>query len=150
MPSWPQGRGKPLGGRVLKHAVVPALGKSKLNISKEVTEFSRTLVTPLREANSSLKEELRAAHAEGEAKTKRIVDLQAKLAKATTSAHAWHVKAKELETLLQQASASQDWARSISAQSVRSAPQPQGCGSQGSGSQGSHSASPARGLPPEP
>ena len=38
---------------------------------------------------------------DGEAKERRIVDLEAKLAKATTSAHDWHLKAKDLETQLQ-------------------------------------------------
>ena len=107
-------------------AVVAGLGKSKLNISKEVTEFSRTLVTSWGQGNSSLKEELKAAHAEGEAKAKRILDLEAKLAKATTTAHEWHVQAKELETLLQKAKGNEHWARTIVAQSVRCAPQPQG------------------------
>ena len=35
-------------------AVVAGLGKSRLNIYKEVTEFSQSSVTLLREANSSL------------------------------------------------------------------------------------------------
>ena len=126
------------------------VAKSRLNISKEVIEFSRTSVTSLREANSSLKEELKAAHAEGEAKAKRILDLEAKLAEATTTTHEWHAKAKELETLLQQAKANEEWARSIVAHSVRCAPQPQGCGSQGIGSRGSQSASLALGLPHKP
>ena len=136
--------------------VVAGLGKSRLNISKEIGEFSRTSLTSLREANASLKEELKAAHAEGDAQERRIVDLEAKLAEATTSAHEWHLKAKELETQLQAAKANEEWARSIVAHSVaRTAPPPQGSGSQGSGSQGSgsqgsQSASPARGLPPKP
>ena len=130
-------------------AVVADLGKSWLNISK-VTEFSRTSVTSLREANTSLKEELKAAHAESDTKAKRIVALDAKLAEATRTAHEWRVKAKELETLLQQAKANEEWARSIVARSVRSAPPPQGSASQGSGGQGSQSASRARGLPPKP
>ena len=108
-------------------------------------------LTSLREASTSFKEELKAAHAEGEPKAKRIVDLEAKLAEATTTVHEWHVKAKELETLLQQAKANEEWATSIVAHSVtRSAPRPQGFGSQGSGSQGSQSASQAPGLPPKP
>ena len=107
-------------------------------------------MTSLREVNSSLKQELEAAHAEGETKAKRIVDLGAELAETTTTAHEWHVKAKKLETLLQQAKANEHWARSIVAQSVRSAPQPQGYRGQGGGSQGSHSASAAHGLPPKP
>ena len=81
----------------------------------------------MREANASLKEELKVAHAEGEAKAKRIVDLEAKLAEATSSAHEWHVKAKELETQLREAKGNEEWARSIVAHSVtRSAPPPQG------------------------
>ena len=131
--------------------VVAGLGKSRLNISREIGEFSRTSLTSLREANASLKEELKVAHAEGDAKDKRIADLETKLADATTSAHDWHLKAKELETQLQAAKANEEWARSIVAHSVtRSAPPPQGSGSQGSGSQGSQAASPARGLPPKP
>ena len=130
---------------------VAGLGKSRLNISKEIQDFSRTSLTSLREVNASLKEELQAAHAEGDAKERRIVDLEAKLADATKSAHDWHLKAKELETQLQAAKANEEWARSIVAHSVaRTAPPPQGSGSQGSGSQGSQSASPARGLPPKP
>ena len=120
------------------NAVVASLGKSRLNISKEMTEFSWTSLTSLREANASLKEELKVAHSEGDAKARRIVDLEAKLAQATSSAHEWHLKAKELETQLQAAKANEEWARSIVAHSVtRSAPPPQGSGSQGSGSQGS-------------
>ena len=131
--------------------VVAGLGKSQMNISKEMTEFSRTSLTSLREANASLKEELKVAHVEGDAKDTRTVDLHAKLAEATSSAHEWHPKAKELETQLQAAKANEEWARSIVAHGVtRSAPPPQGFGSQGSGSQGSQSASPARGLPPKP
>ena len=61
------------------------------NISKEIGEFSWTSLTSLREANASLKEELKVAHAEGDAKDRRIVDLEAKLAEATSSAHAWHL-----------------------------------------------------------
>ena len=122
--------------------VVAGLGKSRLNISREIGEFSRTSLTSLREANASLKEELKVAHAEGDAKDKRIADLETKLADATTSAHDWHLKAKELETQLQAAKANEEWARSIVAHSVtRSAPPPQGSGSQGSGSQGSQAAS---------
>ena len=118
--------------------VVAGLGKSRLNISKEIGEFSRSSLTSLSEANASLKEELKASHAEGEAKEKRIVDLEAKLAEATTSAHEWHLKAKELETQLQVAKANEERARSIVAHSVaRTAPPPQGSWSQGSGSQGS-------------
>ena len=79
-------------------AVVADLGKSRLNISKEMTEFSRTALTSLREANASLKEEEKVAHSERNAKARRIVDLEAKLAEATSSAHEWHLKAKELET----------------------------------------------------
>ena len=131
--------------------VVAGLGKSRLNISRDIGEFSRTSLTSLREANACLKEELKVAHAEGDAKDKRIADLETRLADATTSAHDWHLKAKELETQLQAAKANEEWARSIVAHSVtRSAPPPQGSGSQGSGSQGSQSASPARGLPPKP
>ena len=79
------------------------------------------------------------------------MDLEAKLPEATTSAHDWHPKAKELETQLQAAKANEEWARSIVAHSVtRSAPPPQGSGSQGSGSRGSESAFPACGLPPKP
>ena len=131
--------------------VVAGLGKPRLNISRGIGEFSRTSLTSLREANTSLKEELKVAHAEGDAKDKRIADLETKLADATTSAHDWHLKAKELETQLQAAKANEEWARSIVAHSVtRSAPPPQGSGSQGSGSQGSQAASPARGLPPKP
>ena len=48
-----------------------------------MTKFSRTSLSSLREANASLKEELKVAHAEGDAKAKRIVDLEAKLAEAT-------------------------------------------------------------------
>ena len=48
--------------------VVAGLGKSRLNISQDIGEFSRTSVTSLREANASLKEELKVAHAEGDAK----------------------------------------------------------------------------------
>ena len=120
--------------------VVAGLGKSRLNISREIGEFSRTSLTSLREANASLKEELKVAHAEGDAKDKRIADLvqETKLADATASAHDWHLKAKELETQLQAAKANEEWARSIVAHSVtRSAPPPQGSASQGSGSQGS-------------
>ena len=131
--------------------VVAGLGKSRLNISRDIGEFSRTSLTSLREANACLKEELRVAHAEGDAKDKRIADLETRLADATTSAHDWHLKAKELETQLQAAKANEEWARSIVAHSVtRSAPPPQGSGSQGSGSQGGQSASQARGLPPKP
>ena len=131
--------------------VVIGLGASRLNISKEIGEFSRTSLTSLTEANASLKEELKAAHAEGDAKDRRIVDLEANLAEATTSAHNWHLKAKELETQLQAAKANEEWARSIVAHSVtRSATPPQGSVSQGSGNQGSQSASPPRGLPPKP
>ena len=131
--------------------VVAGLGKSRLNISKEIGEFSRTSLTSLREGNASLKEELKVAHAEGDAKDRRIVDLEAKLAKATTSAHDWHLKANELEAQLQAAKANEEWARSIVAHSItRSAPPPQGSWSQGSGSWGIQSASPARGLPPKP
>ena len=133
------------------YCVTPHLGKSRLNISRDIGEFSRTSLTSLREANACLKEELKVAHAEGDAKDKRIADLETRLADATTSAHDWHLKAKELETQLQAAKANEEWARSIVAHSVtRSAPPPQGSGSQGSGSQGSQSASPARGLPPKP
>ena len=118
--------------------VVAGLGKSRLNISREIGEFSRTSLTSLREANASLKEGLKVAHAEGDAKDKRIADLETKLADATASAHDWHLKAKELETQLQAAKANEEWARSIVAHSVtRSAPPAQGSGSQGSGSQGS-------------
>ena len=45
--------------------VVAGLGKSRLNISREIGEFSRPSLTSFREANASLKEELKAAHAEG-------------------------------------------------------------------------------------
>ena len=114
--------------------VVAGLGKSRLNISRDIGEFSRTFLTSLREANASLKEELKAAHAEGDAKDRRIADLDTKLADATASAHDWHLKAKELDTQLQAAKANEDWARSIVAHSVtRSAPPPQGSGSQGGG-----------------
>ena len=110
-------------------AVVAGLGKSRLNISKEMTEFSRTSLTSLREANASVKEELKVAHAEGDAKERRIVDLEAKLAEATSSSHAWYLKAKELETQLQVAKANEEWARSIVAHSVtRCASPPQGFG----------------------
>ena len=130
---------------------VAGLGKSRLNISRDIGAFSRTSLTSLREANASLKQELKAAHAEGDAKERRIADLDSKLADATTSAHDWHLKAKELETQLQAAKANEEWARSIVAHSVtRSAPPPHGSGSQGTGSQGSQSTSPARGLPPKP
>ena len=98
--------------------VVAGLGKSRLNISREIREFSRTSLTSLREANASLKEELKVAHAEGDAKDNRIADLETKLADATTSAHDWHLKAKELETQLQAAKANEEWARSIVAHSV--------------------------------
>ena len=67
--------------------VVAGLGKSRLNISREIGEFSRTSLTSLREANASLKKELKVAHPEGDAKDKRIADLETKLADATTSAH---------------------------------------------------------------
>ena len=136
--------------------MVAGLGKSRLNISKDIGEFSRTSLTSFREANASLKEELKVAHAKADAKDSKIVDVEAKLAEATTSAHDWHLKAKELETQLQAAKADEDWARSIVAHSVtRSAPPPKGAGSQGSGSQGSQSqgsqsTSPARGLSPKP
>ena len=81
----------------------------------------------LREANPPLKDELKVAHAEGDAKDRRIVDLEAKLAKATSSASEWHLKAKELETQLQAAKANVEWTRSIVAHSVtRSAPPPEG------------------------
>ena len=63
--------------------VAACLGKCQPNISKEIGEFGRTSLTSLREANASLKEELKAAHAEGDAKARRIVDLEAKLAEAT-------------------------------------------------------------------
>ena len=140
-----------LGDLDVPSGVVAGLGKSRLNISREIGEFSRTSLTSLREANASLKEELKVAHAEGDAKDKRIADLETKLADATASAHDWHLKAKELERQLQAAKANEEWARSIVAHSVtRSAPPPQGSGSQGSGSQGSQSASPASGLPPKP
>ena len=66
--------------------VVPGLGKCRLNISKVIGEFSRTSLTSLREANASLKKELKAAHAEGDTKERRIVDLEATLAEATTFA----------------------------------------------------------------
>ena len=102
----------------------------------------------MREANASLKEELKVAHAEGDAKDKSIADVENKLADATASAHDWHLKAKELETQLQAAKANEESARSIVAHCVtQSAPPPQGSGSQGSGSQGSQAASPARDLP---
>ena len=131
--------------------VVAGLGKSRLNISKAIGEFSWTTPTSLMQANASLKGELKAAHAEGDAKEGRVVDLYPKLAEATTSAHDWHPKAKELETQLQAAKANEEWARSIVAHSVtRPASPPKGSGSQGSGSHGSRSASPARGLPPMP
>ena len=55
-------------------AVVAGLGKSRLNISKEIGEFSRTSLTSSREANASLEEELKVAHAQGDAKDRRIVD----------------------------------------------------------------------------
>ena len=130
---------------------MPGLGKSRLNISKEIGEFSLTSLTSLREANASLKEELKASHAEGDIKERRIADLETRLAEATSSAHDWHLKAKELQTQLQAAKANEEWARSIVAHSVtRGAPPPQGSGSQGSGSQGSQSASPPCGLPPKP
>ena len=64
-------------------AVVAGLGKPRLNISKEIGEFSRTSLTSLREANASLKDERKLAHSEGDAKDRRIVDLEAKLAEAT-------------------------------------------------------------------
>ena len=67
----------------------------------------------------------------GDAKDKRIADLETRLADATTSAHDWHLKAKELETQLQAAKANEEWARSIVAHSVtRSAPRahPNGLG----------------------
>ena len=67
--------------------VVAGLGKSRLNISRDIGEFSRTSLTSLREANASLKEELKVAHAEGDAKDKRIADLETRLADANTSAH---------------------------------------------------------------
>ena len=85
--------------------VVAGLGKSRLNISRDIGEFSRTSLTSLREANACLKEELKVAHAEGDAKNKRIADLETRLADATTSAHHWHLKAKELRTQLQAAKA---------------------------------------------
>ena len=44
--------------------VVAGLGKSRLNISRDIGEFSRTSLTSLSEANASLKEELKVAHAE--------------------------------------------------------------------------------------
>ena len=130
------------------NAVVAGLGK--LTISKEVTEFSHTSVPSLREDSGSLKAESKVAYDEGELKAQTILDLEAKLVEAPTIAHEWYVKAKELETLLQQAKANEDWARSMVSQSVRSAPRPQGSGIEGSGSHGSHSASPARGPPPKP
>ena len=106
--------------------VVAGLGKSRLYVSKEIGEVSRTSLTSLREANASLKEELKAAHAKGDAKERRTVDLEAKLAEATTTAHDWHLKAKELETQLQAAKANEEWARSIVAHSVtQTAPPPQ-------------------------
>ena len=116
--------------------VLAGLGKSRLNISGDIGEFSRTSLTSLREANASLNEELKVAHAEGDAKDKRIAHLETRLADATASAHDWHLKAKELETQLQAAKANEEWARSIVAHSVtRSAPQ--GSGSQGTRNQGS-------------
>ena len=130
-------------------SLVADLGKSRVNISKEIGEFSQVSLTSLREGNASLKEVLKAAHAEGDAKDRRIAHLEAKL--AATSAHDWHLKAKELETQLQAANTNEEWARSIVAHGVtRSAPPPQGSRSQGNRSQGSPSASPARGLPPKP
>ena len=87
-------------------------GKPRLNISKEIGEFSRTSLASLREANASLKEDLKPTHAEGDAKERRIVDLEAKLAEATTSAHEWHLKAKEVHTQFQAAKANEEWARS--------------------------------------
>ena len=61
---------------------------------------------------------------------------QSRPALVGTSAHDWHLKAKELETQLQSAKANEEWARSIVAHCVtRTAPPPQGSGSQGSGSQ---------------
>ena len=68
-------------------ALVAGFGKSWLNISKEVTELSRISVTTFRVANSSLQAELKATQPQGEAKAKRIVDLEATLAEATTTAH---------------------------------------------------------------
>ena len=53
-------------------AVVAGLGKSRLNFHKEVNEFNRTSLTSLREANASLKGELKVVHAQGDAKAKRI------------------------------------------------------------------------------
>ena len=55
--------------------IVAGLVKSRLNIPREIGEFSRTSLTSLREANASLKEELKVAYAEGDAKDIRIVDL---------------------------------------------------------------------------
>ena len=131
--------------------VVAGLGKSRLNISKEIGELSRTSLIPSREANASLEEEMKVAHVEGDAKDSRDVDLEAKLAEATTSAHDRHLEAKDLETQVQAAKANEEWARSIVAHSVtRSAPPAQGSAREGSGSEGSQSASPPRGLPPKP
>ena len=59
--------------------VVAGLGKSRLDISRDIGEFSRTSLTSLREANACLKEELKVAHAEGDAKDKRIADLETRL-----------------------------------------------------------------------
>ena len=56
--------------------VVAGLGKSRLNISRDIGEFSRTSLTSLREANASLKEELKVAPAEGDAKDRRIAGLE--------------------------------------------------------------------------
>ena len=132
-------------------AVVAGLGKFRLNISEEIGQFRRTSLTSLRVANASLKKELKVAHAYGVAQDRGIVDLDAKLAEATSSAHEWHLETKELETQLPATKANEDWAGSIVAGNVtRSAPPPQGSESRGRESQGTPSASPARGLPPKP
>ena len=81
------------------------LGKTPLggNPSPELT-----YLPTLREANASLKAELKVAHAEGDAKDSRIVDLEANLGEATSNAHEWHVKAKDMETQLQAAKTNED------------------------------------------
>ena len=48
--------------------VVTGSGRSRLNVFRGIAEFSRTSLTSLREVNASLKEELKAAHADGDAK----------------------------------------------------------------------------------
>ena len=70
-------------------------------------------MTQFREANSALKQEPKAAHYEAQVKHQKVEDPEANLSEAAKCAPQWHLKAKELETQLQQSDANEDWARSI-------------------------------------